>query len=94
MRTIIFACVLFATSLSQTVCAETPKKWFPDHFIVHNPDDYSTSNSDITFLKSADGNVFQGLFRYVTWGQIETTKDTYRWDKIDNNLRSMVRKFY
>jgi hypothetical protein len=65
------------------------KKWFPGHYVNHNPDDYTTSNSDLSFLKSADGAVFQGMFMYVTWGQIETTKDTYRWDKIDAVLNAL-----
>jgi len=65
------------------------KKWFPGHYVDHNPDDYTTSNSDLSFLKSADGALFQGMFMYVTWGQIETTKDTYRWDKIDAVLNAL-----
>jgi len=69
--------------------AAAPKKWFPGHYVDHNPDDYSTTNSDITFLKNADGALFQGMFMYVTWGQIETTKDTYRWDKIDGILNAL-----
>jgi len=42
--------------------AAAPKKWFPGHYVDHNPDDYSTTNSDITFLKNADGALFQGMF--------------------------------
>jgi hypothetical protein len=69
--------------------ATTPKKWFPGHYVYHDSDDYSTSNSDLTFLKNANGAVFQGMMMYVTWGQIETTKDTYRWDKIDAVLKAL-----
>ena len=86
---LILASVLLSVIFTLTALAGTPKKWFPGHYIDHNPDDYTTSNSDLTFLKSADGALFQGMFMYVTWGQIETTKDTYRWDKIDGVLNAL-----
>lgn len=89
MKIFFFTIVLLTTSIFQFLLAGTPKKWFPGHYVYHNTDDYSTSNSDITFLNSADGAIFQGMFMYVTWGQIETTKDTYRWDKIDGVLNAL-----
>lgn len=88
-KIIVFLLLLFSITIFQFVRAGTPKKWFPGHYIFHTPDDYTTSNSDLTFLSSEDGALFQGLMMYITWGQIETTKDSYRWDKIDGVLQSL-----
>lgn len=65
------------------------KKWFPGHYVMLQPDTYATDNKSYRVLKGSDGKLFQGLYMYATWGQIETTKGTYRWDKIDTLLNGL-----
>ena len=65
------------------------KKWFPGHYVMLQPDTYSTDNKTFRVLKGADGKLFEGLFMYVTWGQIETNKDVFCWDKIDTLLNGL-----
>jgi hypothetical protein len=64
------------------------KKWFPGHYIQAQ-DQYGANDSAISFLKTADAAPLQGLFMYSSWGMIETTKGTYRWDKIDTVLNNL-----
>lgn len=65
------------------------KKWFPGHYVMLEPDTYSTDNKSFRVLKGPDGKLFQGLFMYVTWGQIETDKNAFCWEKIDTLLRAL-----
>jgi hypothetical protein len=67
----------------------TAKKWFPGHYVMLEPDTYTTNNKSYRVLKGADGKLFQGLFMYVTWGQIETNKGQFCWDKIDTLLNGL-----
>lgn len=62
------------------------KKWFPGHYVMLPPDTYSTDNKPFRILEGRDGKLFEGLYMYVTWGQIETTEGTWRWEKIDTLL--------
>lgn len=65
------------------------KKWFPGHYVMLQPDTYSADNKSFGVLKGADGKLFQGLFMYVTWGQIETNRGAFCWQKIDTLLKAL-----
>ncbi|MCX7050265.1 MAG: hypothetical protein NTX50_32870 [Candidatus Sumerlaeota bacterium] len=65
------------------------KKWFPGHYVMLSPDTYLADNKSYRVLRGADGKLFQGLFMYVTWGQIENTQGSYAWDKIDALLNAL-----
>lgn len=65
------------------------KKWFPGHYVMSSPDDYTVNNKAWRVLKGPDGDLFKGLFMYVTWGQIEAKKGEYRWEKIDGLLKAL-----
>ena len=71
--------------------AGATKKWYPGHYVLVPPDTYSTDNKSFRVLQGPDGKLFQGLFMYVTWGQIETQQGTFRWDKIDTLLKDLPR---
>lgn len=65
------------------------KKWFPGHYVMLQPDTYSTNNKSFRVLQGPDGKLFRGLFMYVTWGQIETNRNAFCWDKIDTLLQGL-----
>ena len=67
----------------------TAKKWFPGHYVMVPPDTYATNDKSWRVLLGADGRLFTGLHMYVTWGQIETNRGAYRWDKIDTLLNAL-----
>jgi hypothetical protein len=65
------------------------KKWFPGHYVMLQPDTYSTDNKSFRVLKGPDGKLFQGIYMYATWGQIETRQGSYQWKKIDTLLNGL-----
>lgn len=67
----------------------TPKKWFPGHYVMLEPDTYATNNKSFRVLRGADGRLFEGLFMYVTWGQIETNRGAFCWSKIDTLMNAL-----
>lgn len=71
--------------------AGTVKKWFPGHYVMLPPDTYSTDNKTFRVLSGRDGKLFQGIYMYATWGQIETTEGSFDWEKIDTLLDGLPR---
>jgi hypothetical protein len=85
-RTIQRVLLVLAT-LSVSVAAQ--KKWFPGHYLMATENDFAMTGKPWSILKGSDGYLFQGIWLYVTWGEIETGLNTYRWDKIDNMLNAL-----
>jgi hypothetical protein len=83
---ILFISILFFQS---DAYSQTTKKWFPGHYVDAGVDEYSTTSKGMRILGGTDGWIFKGLFIYVTWQQIETTKDVYQWSRIDNLLSAL-----
>lgn len=74
---------LFCLTFGETAA---PKKWFPGHYLMNEPDEYETRSKGYRILHGKDGALFKGSFLYVTWGQIETRRGVFHWEKIDGLL--------
>ncbi len=72
-----------------SVAPGTAKTWFPGYYVLVPPDTFATNNKSWRVLQGADGRLFAGLHVSVTWGQIETTRGEFRWDKIDSRLNAL-----
>lgn len=87
LRTFLFGSLV----LTIFFCADAQSqvKWFPGHYIDAGIDQYDTGTTAMNTLKGANGYLFQGIFTYVTWHEIETTSGTFHWNKIDNLLDAL-----
>lgn len=78
-----------AEPVSKISAAAAAKKWFPGHYLMLDADNYSADNKPFRVLRGPDGRLFVGLFMYVTWGQIETGRGVFQWEKIDRLLNAL-----
>lgn len=82
--------ILFSFLISPGAFAQpTPKKWFPGHYLMASENDFNRTSGGWTNLRGANGYLFEGIWLYVTWGEIETGLNTYSWDKIDGMLNAL-----
>ena len=88
----ILALVLGAAlPAAAAIGAGAEKKWFPGQYVMVSPDVYHSEEKPYRVLRGSDGHLFAGLFMYVTWGEIETARGKFAWEKIDRILDALPR---
>jgi len=65
------------------------KKWFPGNYIMASENDFQCKSKGWEVIKGKNGDLFQGVYLYVTWSEIESSKNTYHWEKIDALLNAL-----
>jgi len=58
------------------------KKWFPGNYIMASENDFQCKSKGWEVIKGKNGDLFQGVYLYVTWSEIESSKKTYHWEKL------------